>query len=60
MTKIVSGKKLNLHIILLDNRYSYNKAQKDKLGADQWQWLDLALKRGKNYEPHFTIIAAGI
>lgn len=38
---------ITAHLILLDNRYSYDKKTNDKLGPEQWDWLDKVLKRGK-------------
>ena len=32
-----------IHIILLDNRFAYNKSTNERLGKNQWQWLDKAL-----------------
>lgn len=49
-----------IHVILLDNRYSFNKRESDFLGEAQWQWLDQALKRGKSRGSHFTILVSGI
>ena len=40
ITKVVAGKHIDLHLILLDNRYSYDKRTKNLLGEAQWQWLD--------------------
>ena len=44
-TKKVNGLDIKVHIILLDNRYEFDKTVDDRLGDDQWKWLDLALKR---------------
>jgi alkaline phosphatase D len=47
-------------MILLDNRYEYDKATNDRLGEDQWLWLDSALQRGNLEKVDLTIIGAGI
>lgn len=31
------------HILLLDNRYSFDYATNDRLGPEQWAWLEKAL-----------------
>lgn len=50
-------------MILLDNRFENEKSNawdSDILGADQWLWLDLALKRGKARGVQATLIGAGV
>jgi hypothetical protein len=48
-------------VILLDNRYEFDKEVNDRLGNEQWKWLDQALKRGKNKQNvRLTVIAAGV
>ena len=50
-----------VHVILLDVRYEYeSKSLGDRLGEDQWQWLDLALKRGKERKLDLTMIGGGV
>ena len=51
---------MKVHVILLDNRYDYDKATNDRLGEDQWLWLDSALQRGNTEKVDLTIIGAGI
>ena len=41
-------------------RYEYDKVSGDRLGSDQWKWLDLALKRGKTRKVDLTIIGSGV
>lgn len=47
-----------MHIILLDNRFSYNTKAKDRLGDQQWEWLDRSLKEHRT--SNLTVILAGI
>jgi alkaline phosphatase D len=50
---------LKVHIILLDNRYDYDKyGTGDRLGESQWAWLDETLANGKDV--NLTLIGAGI
>ena len=45
-----------MHIVLLDNRYAYDKETGDRLGDQQWDWLNETLKVKAN----LTIIGTGI
>jgi hypothetical protein len=45
---------------LLDNRFEYDRVSGDRLGEDQWAWLDLALKKSKTENADLTVIGAGI
>ena len=45
---------MKIHIILLDNRFEFNKASGDRLGEDQWAWLDHVLEREK--EANLTLL----
>ena len=50
-----------VHVILLDIRYAYDKKTGDRVGPEQWQWLDTALKRGKaKTDVSLTVIGAGV
>ena len=49
-----------MHLILLDNRYDYDKETNDRLGDLQWQWLDDILLEGKQKNVTQTIIGAGV
>ena len=49
---------LLMHIILLDGRYEYNKATGDRLGDQQWKWLDNAL--GAQKSANLTLILSGV
>lgn len=56
---------MTAHLILLDNRYendddSFVYGTGDILGENQWHWLDLALKRGKERDVELTVIGAGL
>jgi len=42
----------------LDNRYDFNKTSKDRLGEQQWSWLDKSLEDHNDY--NLTMILAGI
>ena len=48
-----------VQIILLDGRYEYDRKTGDRLGRDQWHWLDAAFKRGKERGVSLTIIGSG-
>ena len=48
-----------VHIILLDGRYEYDREAGDRLGSDQWEWLELAFKRGKQRQVALTVIGSG-
>lgn len=45
---------------MLDNRYEFDKISGDRLGEEQWQWLDDALNHGKREGATITIIGAGV
>ena len=45
-------------MILLDNRYEYDSESGERLGQDQWQWLENALSRQDKV--NLTVIGAGI
>ena len=47
------------HIILLDNRFEFDPATEDRLGDQQWQWLDEVLG-GQEVEPDLTMIMTGV
>ena len=51
---------MKVHVILLDNRFEYDKVTTDRLGEEQWAWLDLAVKRSKLELVDLTVIGAGI
>ena len=46
------------HVILLDNRYSFNKKENDRLGAQQVEWLSKTLENQS--DSNVTIIMAGV
>jgi hypothetical protein len=46
------------HIILLDNRFDFDKNTHDRLGDEQWQWLDDAFST--HYDADVTLILAGV
>ena len=56
---VTSGQS-TVHIVLLDIRYEYDKESGDKVGAEQWSWLDLAFKRGKANDVNMTILGISI
>ena len=45
---------------MLDNRFNFDKKTGDRLGEDQWNWLDEALKRGNERNVTATVIGAGV
>jgi hypothetical protein len=47
-----------VHIILLDNRFSYDKSTGDFLGPTQWNWLENTL--ATHTDANVTLIMAGI
>ena len=47
---------MRVHVILLDNRYEFDKRSKDRLGQAQWKWLDKALET----EADLTLIGTGV
>jgi phosphodiesterase/alkaline phosphatase D-like protein len=50
---------VTVHVILVDGRYEYDRfGTGDRLGDEQWQWLDLALSRGADAD--VTLIGSGI
>ena len=49
-----------VHVILLDGRYELDTSTGDRLGQDQWKWLDLTLKRGKERNTELTVIGTGV
>jgi hypothetical protein len=55
---MLDGKIFKIHIILLDNRYNFDKQSGDYLGDQQWQWLDNSLKQ--NQDSNLTFILAGL
>jgi alkaline phosphatase D len=56
---VSKGEKL-VHIILLDNRFDYDMKTNDKLGTEQWLWLDAVLQEGKQHPVTMTVIGAGL
>ena len=46
-----------MHLILLDNRYSYDRPSGDRLGSQQWEWLE---DKMRNTESDLTLILAGV
>jgi len=52
----------SVHVILLDNRYSFDKGGSgDKLGQEQWDWLDRVFQRNQaRKDVKFTMIGAGL
>jgi alkaline phosphatase D len=55
LRKTVKGQQITVHLILLDNRFWFDYP--DRLGQDQWSWLENALARE---EATITVIGAGI
>jgi len=49
---------MKTHIVLLDNRFSFDKPTKDRLGDQQWSWLDEALET--HSDANVTLILAGV
>lgn len=49
---------MKTHIILLDNRFSFNRTSNDRLGEQQWQWLNNTLY--KHSDSDLTLVLAGI
>lgn len=49
-----------MHVILLDNRYGFDWRKNDRLGQEQWVWLDHALGRSVERQAELTVIGAGI
>ena len=47
-----------VHIILLDGRFEYDKKTNDRLGEEQWLWLDQVLSEQKNV--NLTLIGTGV
>ena len=49
-------------MILLDNRYSFDKkGSGDRLGQEQWDWLDRVIQRSKaRKDVKFIMIGAGV
>lgn len=45
---------------MIDNRYAYDKHTGDRLGEEQWQWLDQKVMEGKNKDVRLTLIGAGV
>ena len=43
---------------MLDNRYEFDYETGDRLGPDQWKWLENSLNSDKNVS--LTVIGAGI
>ena len=56
----MADRQVKVHVILLDNRFEYDKVTTDRLGEEQWAWLDLAVKRSKLELVDLTVIGAGI
>lgn len=49
------------HVILLDNRFDFDKETGDRLGEDQWKWLENAFAWNRDRgDVHVTVIGAGI
>ena len=46
------------HIILLDNRFDFDSNTHDRLGDEQWKWLDNAFST--HYDADVTLILAGV
>ena len=53
---LIDHKNIKLQVILLDNRFSFDRIKNDRLGEHQWEWLDIKLASKVN----FTIILAGV
>lgn len=48
----------NIHLILLDDRYDYDKETLNRLGDEQYEWLEKSLRDHPNSD--LTLIATGI
>lgn len=49
---------MKTHLVLLDNRYEFDREVNDRLGAQQWDWLDKSLATHKDAD--LTLILAGV
>ena len=46
------------HVILIDNRFEYDEETHDRLGDDQWEWLDKAFN--EHFDADLTLLVAGV
>ena len=58
MPRRSSSQPIKIHIILLDNRFDFDKTTGDRLGDAQSEWLDKSIEEHKDAD--VTIIAAGV
>lgn len=49
---------LKIHIVLLDNRFDYDRETGDRLGDNQWDWLNFTIRNQSDSD--LTLIVAGI
>ena len=55
---IYSNNNFKTHIILIDNRFDFDKKIQDRLGNQQWEWLEDSLK--EHFDSDLTLIVTGV